>query len=158
MMAGCTVPVSAIGKTGPVRIRIDLSYDGSGFSGWAVQPGLRTVQGDLERALATVLRLPEVRVVCAGRTDTGVHARGQVAHADVPEGVAVGPLLRRLNGVLGADVRVRRVAVRPGGLRRAVLGAVAALRLPGRRRPVPHRPAERAGTCSPGRGRSTWTR
>ena len=109
------MPVSAIGKTGPVRIRIDLSYDGSGFSGWAVQPGLRTVQGDLERALATVLRLPEVRVVCAGRTDTGVHARGQVAHTDVPEGVAVGPLLRRLNGVLGADVRVRRVVVAPEG-------------------------------------------
>ena len=109
------MPVSAIGKTVPVRIRIDLSYDGSGFSGWAVQPGLRTVQGDLEQALATVLRVPEVRVVCAGRTDTGVHARGQVTHADVPDGAAVGPLLRRLNGVLGPDVRVRRVLRAPEG-------------------------------------------
>ena len=60
-----------------MRLRIDLSYDGSGFHGWASQPELRTVQGTLEAALATVLRVPAVSVVCAGRTDTGVHARGQ---------------------------------------------------------------------------------
>ena len=61
-----------------VRLRIDLAYDGGDFHGWAAQPGLRTVQGELEAALATVLRLSEVSLVCAGRTDTGVHARGQV--------------------------------------------------------------------------------
>ena len=96
-----------------VRLRIDLSYDGTDFRGWATQPGLRTVQGTLEAALATVLRLPEVRVVCAGRTDTGVHARGQVVHLDLPPDspeAAYDGLLRRLNGILPPDVRVRRVA------------------------------------------------
>ena len=66
-----------------MRIRIDLAYDGTEFSGWAKQPGLRTVQGDLEDSLATVLRLPSVQVTCAGRTDTGVHAHTQVVHLDV---------------------------------------------------------------------------
>jgi len=57
-----------------VRLRIDLAYDGTGFHGWAAQPGLRTVEGELSAALATVLRLPEVTLTCAGRTDAGVHA------------------------------------------------------------------------------------
>lgn len=109
-----------------MRIRLDLAYDGTDFRGWATQPGLRTVQGELQTALATVLRLPEVSVVCAGRTDTGVHARGQVVHVDVAESVlesAAGrsqdppleALLRRLNGLLPPDIRVRRAqAAAPG--------------------------------------------
>jgi tRNA pseudouridine38-40 synthase len=103
-----------------VRLRIDLAYDGTDFHGWAAQPGLRTVQGELTTALATALRSPDVDLVCAGRTDTGVHARGQVAHADVDEAVLVASagrssdppleaLLRRVNGILDPDVRVRRV-------------------------------------------------
>lgn len=64
-------------------MRLDLAYDGSGFAGWAAQPGLRTVQGELETALEKLLRLP-VRVTVAGRTDAGVHARGQVVHFDLP--------------------------------------------------------------------------
>jgi len=99
-----------------VRLRIDLSYDGGDFHGWAAQPGLRTVQGEVEAALATVLRLGEVTTVCAGRTDTGVHARGQVVQVDVPDHVdPEGRLLRRLNGVLPLDVRVRRVAAAADG-------------------------------------------
>ncbi|WP_240617334.1 tRNA pseudouridine(38-40) synthase TruA [Nocardioides speluncae] len=103
-----------------MRIRIDLAYDGTEFKGWATQPGLRTVQGMLEAALATALRVSEVAVTCAGRTDTGVHARGQVVHLDTEPatltesaGRSADPpleaLLRRLNGILPADVRVRRV-------------------------------------------------
>jgi tRNA pseudouridine38-40 synthase len=102
-----------------VRIRLDLAYDGSEFHGWAAQRGLRTVQGELTAALRTVLRVPDVAVVCAGRTDTGVHARGQVVHLDVEEAVLAAAagrsqdpppaaLLRRLNGLLPADVRIRR--------------------------------------------------
>ena len=109
-----------------MRLRIDLAYDGTEFNGWATQPGLRTVQGSLEEALATVLRQPTVRVTCAGRTDTGVHARGQVAHLDVtPEDLVASAgrsqnppaeaLARRLNGILPADVRVRRVVAAPQG-------------------------------------------
>ena len=66
-----------------MRLRIDLAYDGSGFHGWARQPGLRTVQDDLERGLDTVLRTTGASLTVAGRTDTGVNARGQVAHVDV---------------------------------------------------------------------------
>ncbi len=106
-----------------MRLRIDLAYDGTSFHGWAAQPGLRTVQGELSAALATVLRVPpgtRVDVVCAGRTDAGVHARGQVAHCDLPDGVDLAPeeverLVRRVNGVLDPDVRLRRVAVAPPG-------------------------------------------
>ena len=97
-----------------VRLRIDLAYDGTDFRGWAAQPGLRTVEGDLTAALATALRVPSVAVVCAGRTDAGVHARGQVVHCDV-EGPVPDALGRRLNGILGRDVRVRRVAEAPDG-------------------------------------------
>jgi tRNA pseudouridine38-40 synthase len=85
-------------------IRLEIEYDGAGFSGWARQPGLRTVQGELEDALETVLRVP-VELTVAGRTDTGVHARGQVASFELqgepPEGLA-----RRLNGVGPDDVAV----------------------------------------------------
>lgn len=99
-----------------MRLRIDLSYDGSDFRGWAAQPGHRTVQDTLETGLATVLRLPSVTMVCAGRTDAGVHARGQVAHVDLPEAPADDEqLLRRLNGILPADLRVRSVAPAAAG-------------------------------------------
>jgi tRNA pseudouridine38-40 synthase len=95
-----------------VRVRLDISYDGSEFSGWALQTGRRTVQGVLQDALVTVLRMPAAPLTVAGRTDAGVHASGQVAHLDVPADVlqVVGPtLIRRLAGVLPADVRVRAV-------------------------------------------------
>ncbi len=109
-----------------MRLRLDCAYDGTAFHGWAVQPGLRTVQGELEAALATVLRLESVSVTCAGRTDTGVHARGQVVHLDVPTdrvsaaaGRSADPpvtaLVRRLNGVLPADVRVLHGGEAPAG-------------------------------------------
>jgi tRNA pseudouridine38-40 synthase len=99
-----------------VRLRIDLAYDGGGFHGWARQDGLRTVQGELEAALATVLRVPSVSVTCAGRTDTGVHARGQVAHVDADPGeLATAELRRRVDGVLPADIQVRRVVPAPEG-------------------------------------------
>jgi len=89
-------------------VRIDLEYDGSEFRGWAKQPGLRTVQGELESALATVLREP-VELTVAGRTDTGVHALGQVASfetsAEVPP-----DLPRRLNGLGPHDIAVTAAA------------------------------------------------
>lgn len=90
-------------------VRLDIEYDGTGFRGWARQPGLRTVQGELEAGLETVLR-EKVALVVAGRTDTGVHALGQVAsfevEADVPRDLA-----RRLNGIGPNDVAVTAAAV-----------------------------------------------
>ncbi len=125
-----------------LRLRLDVAYDGTDFCGWARQPGLRSVQGELEAALRATLRVADgtpVRVAVAGRTDAGVHAVGQVCHGDVPAaawaGLAVGRrapagdppappappaeagirLRRRLNGLLPADLRVRRVGVAPAG-------------------------------------------
>jgi tRNA pseudouridine38-40 synthase len=116
--------VPQTGGGGLVRVRLDLGYDGTDFHGWARQPHLRTVQGVIEDALRTVLRLavtPET--TCAGRTDSGVHARGQVAHVDVPAALVLGEhaphgpddLLRRLAGALPHDVRVFDVCVAPPG-------------------------------------------
>lgn len=85
-------------------VRLDIEYDGSGFRGWAAQPALRTVQGELEAALTTVLREP-VQLTVAGRTDTGVHALGQVASFKL-EGELPSDLTRRLNGVGPEDIAV----------------------------------------------------
>lgn len=97
------------------RWRLDIAYDGAGFSGWAAQPGRRTVQGELEHWIGQVLRLDgPARLTVAGRTDAGVHARGQVAHLDLPE--ALDPrtdLARRLARVLDRDVVVHRVSPAP---------------------------------------------
>ncbi len=111
----------------PVRIRLDLAYDGTDFSGWAAQPRRRTIEGTLSEALTTVLRAPDpVRLTVAGRTDAGVHARGQVAHADVDPALwAAVPgrsdrspaesTTTRLNGILPADIVARAVTVPPAG-------------------------------------------
>ena len=110
-----------------VRVRLDLGYDGTDFAGWAAQPGQRTVEGELSRALTTLLRAPEpVRLTVAGRTDAGVHARGQVVHADVDEAAYLGVVGRsrrspeeaavvRLGGLLGSDILVHRVCRAPAG-------------------------------------------
>jgi tRNA pseudouridine38-40 synthase len=113
---------------GHVRLRLDIAYDGTEFAGWASQLGQRTVAGVIDDALSTVFRGP-VLVRAAGRTDTGVHATGQVAHVDVPaEALAHAyprsprdgqpeflPLVRRLAKFLPSDVRVREIARAPAG-------------------------------------------
>ena len=89
--------------------RVDLEYDGRDFAGWSAQPGLRTVQAEVERALATILR-GDVALTVAGRTDRGVHARGQVASY---EGAPVDT--RALNAVLPSDVAVLACAAARDG-------------------------------------------
>ena len=109
-----------------VRVRIDLAYDGTDFSGWAAQPGRRTVEGELTGALETICRTSGLRVVVAGRTDAGVHASGQVCHVDLtPEHLDAAQgrrdrspedaLLARLRGVLPKDVAAHAVTRAPEG-------------------------------------------
>jgi tRNA pseudouridine38-40 synthase len=118
-------------------VRLELEYDGTSFRGWAAQPGLRTVQGELEAALATVLREP-VKLTVAGRTDTGVHARGQVASfvtsAEIKEDLA-----RRLNGVGPDDVAVTAATPVEDGFdaRRSAKSRSYRYRLLGRSAPSP---------------------
>jgi tRNA pseudouridine38-40 synthase len=111
--------VDSEGDRRAVRLRIDLSYDGSAFSGWAAQPGRRTVEDVVAAALGRVLRLPvPPKLTVAGRTDAGVHARGQVVHVDVPEPAwtdMAGRVVARLAGVLPADVRVRAASPAQAG-------------------------------------------
>jgi len=119
MGRGSTEPGGPEAGLAAVRIRLDIGYDGTGFSGWARQPGRRTVQETLEDALARVLSLPQpAPLTVAGRTDAGVHARGQVAHADLPADrwAAAGPAaVRRLARLLPPDVRVHRAVPAPPG-------------------------------------------
>lgn len=131
----------------PVRLRLDLAYDGRPFAGWARQPGLLTVQGVLEDALTVLLRqsLPSDdaaaraaaglgQLTVAGRTDAGVHARGQVAHAQVPVGVwtrspgrsDVAPevaFVRRLNALVGRRLGVLGVDAGAAVIHRAAVAA-----------------------------------
>ena len=102
---------------GLVRVRLDVAYDGTDFSGWAVQPGRRTVAGVLLAELTRVLGAVEGLTV-AGRTDAGVHATGQVCHVDVPVEAwnrCAGTLVPRLAGLLPPDVRVRTAVPVPDG-------------------------------------------
>jgi tRNA pseudouridine38-40 synthase len=131
----------------PVTTRLDIEYDGAGFRGWAAQPGQRTVQGELESALATILR-EEVTLTVAGRTDAGVHAWGQVAsfesHAD-PAGI--GALARSLNGLLPEDVSVNAAEPTANGFdaRRDARSRTYCYRIHNRAAPSPFE-----------RGRSLW--
>ncbi|WP_327239918.1 tRNA pseudouridine(38-40) synthase TruA [Streptomyces sp. NBC_01318] len=106
-------------EPGFVRVRLDLAYDGKDFSGWAKQTARRTVQGEIEDALRTVTRSSRTYdLTVAGRTDAGVHARGQVAHVDLPAEVWAEHgelLLRRMAGRMAPDVRIWRVAESPVG-------------------------------------------
>jgi tRNA pseudouridine38-40 synthase len=90
------------------RYRMSVAYDGSGYSGWQVQPGRITVQGELERVLAE-LTSEAPRVHCSGRTDTGVHARDQVTHFDLVRGHEPRRLIHGCNALLRDDIRVMRL-------------------------------------------------
>jgi tRNA pseudouridine38-40 synthase len=121
----------------PLRLRLEISYDGTAFSGWGIQPVLRTVQGELEGALATIFgaHRPAPTLTVAGRTDAGVHALGQVAHLDLTaeqwlsldaplrgKKSSAGTnrtksLARMLNGLAGhrGEIHVRAVTIAPTG-------------------------------------------
>lgn len=96
---------------GLIRLRATVAYDGKDFRGWGMQPNQRTVQGVIEPAIAQVLRLPEVSVQCAGRTDAGVHARGQVLHFDIPTALPWAPqdFAYKVNSILPDDVAIQEV-------------------------------------------------
>lgn len=97
-----------------MRVRFTVAYDGSGFHGFAANVGVRTVAGELTEAIRRVLRLDEpVALTCAGRTDKGVHAIGQVVSFDVADGTDVVELARRVNRIVGPQVAVRDPQVVP---------------------------------------------
>ena len=100
-----------------VRVRLDVSYDGGEFSGWAVQPGRRTVAGALVEGLGTLVGAgTPLGLTVAGRTDAGVHATGQVCHVDLPDAAWAElrtSVLRRLAALLPPDVRVRAATAVP---------------------------------------------
>jgi tRNA pseudouridine38-40 synthase len=111
-------------ESGFLRIRLDLAYDGTNFSGWSKQPDRRTIQSELESALQLLTRVPAETIV-AGRTDAGVHATGQVVHVDIPD-MENGPYAKkaewnlqdlpyRLNRILDEDVRIVDASIAPVG-------------------------------------------
>ena len=106
-------------ESGFRRLRIDISYDGTAFFGWATQPDRRTIQDHVEQAIAQVSR-GVVQSIVAGRTDAGVHATGQVIHVDLPDsvfgdGLTYADLRYKLNRILDEDVRVMEISDAPEG-------------------------------------------
>lgn len=85
------------------RWKLLFEYDGTGFSGWQKQPNVRTVEGDIERAFSTLFQ-DDIDIIGQGRTDAGVHARGQVAHADLPSKYTSNKLVHAMRGLLPKDV------------------------------------------------------
>lgn len=143
-----------------MRLRIDLAYDGGGFSGWAKQPGLPSVQETLESALAKVFRAEpgQIRTVVAGRTDSGVHAMGQVCHVDIADGhsllghgASVGEVItKRLRGALGKNpsIWIQKVSLAADGFD---------ARFSPLRRRYEYRIADRASTKDPRHaGHTLW--
>jgi len=95
------------------NIKLVISYDGSDFNGWQTQPGFRTVQETIEAAIAKVTQEPQVRLNASGRTDSGVHAVGQVANFKTPSALACERLLRGINANLPEDVAILSAEEKP---------------------------------------------
>jgi tRNA pseudouridine38-40 synthase len=129
-------------------VKLVLEYDGSGFSGWAAQPGLRTVEGELSAALRTVLgEQPKLSV--AGRTDSGVHAWGQVASFETSGDPAPARLVQSLNGLLPPQIAARSAEAAADGFdaRRDARSRTYCYRVLARSAPSPFE-----------RGRALWVR
>ncbi len=99
-------------ESGFRRLRMEIAYDGTNFSGWAIQPDRRTVQACIEEAISKIARV-NVETIVAGRTDAGVHATGQVIHVDVPEEMGIDDLSYKLNRILDEDVRINGIDIAP---------------------------------------------
>jgi tRNA pseudouridine38-40 synthase len=106
-------PLVANAAQGLIRIRGKIAYDGKDFSGWGMQPDRRTVQGVLEDAISTLLRVDRVIVQCAGRTDAGVHATAQVIHFDIAEkdAMEMKDLTYKINAILPEDISIQELEV-----------------------------------------------
>ncbi len=106
-------------ESGFRRLRLDIAYDGTQFSGWATQPGMRTMQDMVEEAIARIVR-HDIESVVAGRTDAGVHATGQVIHVDVADTafdreLTYKDLRYKLNRILDEDIRITDISDAPSG-------------------------------------------
>ncbi len=99
-------------ESGFLRLRLDIAYDGTNFSGWAKQPDRRTCQELLESTISKIARV-KVETVVAGRTDAGVHATGQVVHVDVPEKLDLEDLTYRINRIMDEDLRITKISIAP---------------------------------------------
>lgn len=95
------------------RYKCMISYDGTGFSGYQVQPNKRTVQGELEKVLTKIHKGVEVKVVASGRTDAGVHAKGQVIHFDSPLSITEDRWETALNSLMPEDISILSVEKAP---------------------------------------------
>jgi len=94
------------------KYRLVVAYDGTQFSGWQIQPNANSIQEELQKALATILREP-IRIMGSGRTDQGVHAKGQVAHFEIDHCLDQERVLLSLNGILPKDIRVKLLEPAP---------------------------------------------
>jgi tRNA pseudouridine38-40 synthase len=105
------------------NLKLTLAYDGTEFHGWQIQPELPTVQGTLKGALEKLLNHP-VNVTGSGRTDAGVHAQGQVANVETIRSIDTDSVLRGVNALLPASIRVWQVEEVATGIPCSAIGAI----------------------------------
>lgn len=91
-----------------MRYKLTIEYNGANFSGWQIQPDARTVEGELEKAFSTILQR-DIDLLGQGRTDAGVHARGQVAHVDLEEVDDIQKLIFGVNGLVGSEIQIHNI-------------------------------------------------
>ena len=113
-LASQDAPDATVSASESLIIRMTVAYDGTDFHGFAAQRDQRTVAGEITSALATVLKA-EIILACAGRTDAGVHAWGQVVSFAAPVGTNPEMLVERLNRMLGSEIAVRNASIAPTG-------------------------------------------
>jgi len=91
-----------------IRYKLTIEFDGTNFSGWQIQPDSRTVEEEIEKAFSQILQQP-IDLIGQGRTDAGVHAKGQVAHVDLPEGINPEKLRFGVNGLIGDEIQIHEI-------------------------------------------------
>jgi len=95
------------------NLKLTIEYDGTNYAGWQIQQNANTIQGEIEKVLATIFQT-DIRITGSGRTDTGVHALNQIAHFTCPNSIGIDQLKKKLNSLLPDDIAIKDINAAAG--------------------------------------------